>query len=272
MFAASPVQALWAFDSTDVWAGGIAMVHWDGTSWTRADLPPPRDDGFAITDFWGFASDDLYALAPGQLLHWDGVSWSETTPLTYSASSLWGSSGSDIWTGGYILSGFQHWDGSQVTRDTGYAYLGDLWGSGPADVYGAAYDNGYLNHWNGSRWGYVEVLEYKPSGLNDEIGGVWGSSASDIWAARRWGLVHWDGAGWGRYEVEKRWLDVWGASSDDVWAVAADGGLWHYDGSGLHEAARRDEFFAHTLHTPADGVVWIAGRDTATGAGIVLQY
>lgn len=62
--------------------------------------------------------------------------------------------------------------------------------------------------------------------------GVWGSSATDVYAANWVGIWHFDGTGW-TYVPEVAWhgtLDVYGFGADDVWAVGPSGRILRYDG------------------------------------------
>jgi hypothetical protein len=77
-------------------------------------------------------------------------------------------------------------------------------------------------------WGW-----HHPWPQGDSLHGIWGSSASDIWAVGAGGtIIHYDGKVW-RYSASGTTRDlygVWGSSATDIWAVGEDGTVLHYDG------------------------------------------
>ena len=81
-------------------------------------------------------------------------------------------------------------------------------------------------------------------GSLDYLDGIWGSSASDVWAvggASNYGVIlHYTGTSWttswSSVPLGTSWFvgAVWGTSPSDVWAVgatASGGGSVHYDGT-----------------------------------------
>ncbi len=280
VFESSPVRALWAFDSADVWAGGRSLAHWDGTSWSEYAIPSSGRTWIVseVRDFWGFAPDDLYALGSGELLHWDGVSWTlKTAEIVTQHISLSGSSGSDLWMSGSILGGVDHWDGSRMTRQFDRtSVVSDLWASGPENVYAVDYRG--VHHWDGSSWEAAAVFG-RTSNTSKRYG-VWGASDRDVWVAGGLGFSHWDGADWthapSTSDETGNWVDIWGSAADDVWAVEEQGQLWHYDGGRWREMTPYVESYsARALHISAEGDVWVGGTivdytvEPAEGAGLV---
>jgi hypothetical protein len=64
--------------------------------------------------------------------------------------------------------------------------------------------------------------------------GVWGSGASDVWAAGGSGaILHWDGGAWTSVDsgTANLLLGVWGSGASDAWAVGFSGAILHWDGS-----------------------------------------
>ena len=61
---------------------------------------------------------------------------------------------------------------------------------------------------------------------------VWGTSATNVYAANWTGVVHYDGVEWVAGDtMPVAWLGgVWGSGPNDVFAVGDDGGIFHYDG------------------------------------------
>ena len=87
-FALQTVYGIWGAAPDDVWAvGGFAgragfAWHYDGNSWTEADLPidlPRSIDGEipALFKVWGRSSSDVWIVGgAGAILHWDGEGFS----------------------------------------------------------------------------------------------------------------------------------------------------------------------------------------------------
>jgi hypothetical protein len=64
--------------------------------------------------------------------------------------------------------------------------------------------------------------------------GVWGASASDVFAVGMEGtILHYDGAAWRAMQspTTETLMDVWGTSPEDVFAVGHGGTILHYDGT-----------------------------------------
>ena len=185
------VTALWAFASNDVWVGSNIILHFDGNAFTQVTTPAPT--GF-VTDFLGFAPDDLYAVADVDLLHWDGAAWSvidtagaiDPTELT----TIWGTSGGDLWLGDSQNGRVFHWDGTVwSTGITQTVSVADLWAPPAVRSSRAAP--------SGCRDGRAAGGSTPADPVANEATALWGFGAGDVWAASDFGtLAHWDGAAW----------------------------------------------------------------------------
>jgi hypothetical protein len=72
------------------------------------------------------------------------------------------------------------------------------------------------------------------SGTPNQLNGVWGSGASNVWAVGNYGtILHWDGSGWSRVSsgTTNGLRGVWGSGASDVWAVGDYGIVQHWNGS-----------------------------------------
>ena len=72
------------------------------------------------------------------------------------------------------------------------------------------------------------------SGTTNHLNGVWGSSATDVFAVGSYGtILHYDGSSWSPMSsgTPNQLRGVWGSSATDVFAVGFSGEILHYDGS-----------------------------------------
>jgi hypothetical protein len=115
--------------------------------------------------------------------------------------------------------------------------------------------------------------------------GIWGTSASNVYAANYTGLLRWNGTAWAYVPdiLSRTMNDVWGSSASDVWAVGDKGEMvrWNgtawtlhrYDGTAVTQPAMGN------FDTPAKSYtlrgVWgsAANNVFAVGdSGVVLRY
>jgi hypothetical protein len=100
----------------------------------------------------------------------------------------------------------------------------------------AVSDSGKILHYDGSSWSLMTCVS------KVELTGVWGSSASDVFAVgyndKNLGVIlHYDGSSWSIMTVDTirvNFAGVWGSSASDVFAVGAyklGKSIMHYDGS-----------------------------------------
>jgi hypothetical protein len=98
----------------------------------------------------------------------------------------------------------------------------------------------------------------------DTLRGVWGSSASDVWAVGASGAIrHYNGAIWSGVMsgTSQPLAGIWGTSASDMWAVGGfSGTILHYNGtswSSLLERAQPGILFAVWGSSASD--VWVGG-------------
>jgi hypothetical protein len=223
------LAAIDGIGSADVWAVGSTsngtttlplVEHWDGSAWSRADIPATVAPGVALTGVKAFAGNDVWAVgysgsgasARPVIMHWDGSSWSVTQhPAQDVAGQLFSIDGTfsdDEWAVGVAHTEkdaiesprlFEHWDGHAWTRLPDVASTGvrnpiavaayaatDAWSAGET-----------VEHWNGATWHIAQG-----EGNASDIGGV---SSHDIWLlgarstntnAQETEIKHWDGTSW----------------------------------------------------------------------------
>jgi len=117
---------------------------------------------------------------------------------------------------------------------------------------------------------YAQTWSSMTSGTTNPLWGIWGSSASDVFAVGYMGtILHYDGSTWSAMTsgTTNQLMGIWGSSSSDVFAVGGVGTIRHYNGS---------SWSAMTSGTSADlADVWgSSGSDVfAVGAmGKILHY
>ena len=78
-------------------------------------------------------------------------------------------------------------------------------------------------------------------GWTSTIYGIWGSSASDVFAVVEDGaILHYNGSRWSdmNSDTDICLRSVWGRSASDVFAVGDGGTIMHYDGINWSEMRR----------------------------------
>lgn len=286
------ITATWAFSPTDVWAGGRHgfgidqegdLFHFDGTSWTRANVTLPGD----VRAFWG-TPNDLWA-GGDSLAHFDGTTWTVTSPLK-TINSMWGSAPNDIWAASN--DGMLHFDGTQwsnvaaVTQTLVMAVAGraanDVWAVGW---------NGLVLHFNGTTWTSQTL------GAGDDVlNGLWLSGTNELYAfgSAQW---HFDGTTWSRTMTYVHafstiptpsgvWIGsfnnvsffdggvteevtsslapraLWSDGAQRVWTVTSDDrSSWVAKHDGTHATVRRYDGAWSAIGGSSSANLWLFGRD-----------
>ena len=116
-----------------------------------------------------------------------------------------------------------------------------------------------------------------PSGTVNELDGVWGTSASNVWAVGYETILHYDGATWstvaGGSTLFGIWLfGIWGSSASDIWAVGYQASgtpvIFHYDGahwSSVPSLSTQVQYTSVSGSSASD--VWAAGP-----SGFISHY
>ena len=68
------------------------------------------------------------------------------------------------------------------------------------------------------------------SGLSTFSSGVWGTSATDVWATDGPNVLRWNGTQWNSQTVGYA-SGIWGSSTSDVFIVGEGGAVWHFNGA-----------------------------------------
>jgi hypothetical protein len=234
---------LWAASATDAWAVGYngALLHWNGTNWSGT---VGRPDGYYYQAVSGVSSSRIWAVGTGPIVSfWNGRKWSdETLPIgsNYPLNGVWAGPGCtpNVWAVGDRGTALHRDSTGWHTFNAGtnsniYAVWGtasgpDVWAVGPA---------GLIDHWNGSKWQVVT-----PAPTTADLRGIWGSSATDVYAVGDT-VLHWNGSAWTPITAlgveagpPPAFNAVSGHGPNDVWIVGGDqtnsyGEAVHWDGS-----------------------------------------
>jgi hypothetical protein len=131
-----------------------------------------------LSSVWGSSGTDVFAVGgTGTILHYDGSTWSPmTSGTTNNLSSVWGSSGTDVFAVGNFGT-ILHYNGSAWSAMISGTTnnLSSVWGSSGTDVF-AVGNFGTILHYNGSAWSAMI------SGTMVSLTGVWGTASSDVFA------------------------------------------------------------------------------------------
>ena len=110
--------------------------------------------------------------------------------------------------------------------------------------------------------------------LSKNLRGVWGSSASDVWAVGSGGtILRYDGSAWRSMPsgTSINLTAVSGTGPDDVWAVGESTLIMHYDGRAWRVVEMGDEDTTLlTVLALNRSEVWVGG--SIKGAGIIRRY
>ncbi len=225
--------AVSASSPTDIWAVGLAAIHFDGKSWTG--YPLPGIDGeigselrgvatISPTNAWVVGTFKTSDISTGNLQHWDGSAWSVSPPPSGTQGEILQSitaiSASDVWVGGCIPAFLEHFDGAEWT----YFALQDLSAVNescitgiseisPSDIWAVGWSspNGGSNvtvteHWDGTSW--TSVSSPNVGTGDNQLNGVVALADDNVWAAgfstaapdgaaaNQTLIEHWNGTSW----------------------------------------------------------------------------
>ena len=193
------LSAVWGATPDDVWAvGNDAIVHFDGSAWTKVFSPQVH-----LVGVWGSGPSDVYAVGIGASFHFDGISWNEIElgGAETVARDIWGSGPDDVFAVGEDGT-IVHFDGSTwgpMTSGTDID-LRSVWGTGPADVWAVGSDSsawvGCILHFDGGQW-----TEVTASAIGPPLWHVTGSGPGDVHATGIYGVMRFDGSAWREVEV-----------------------------------------------------------------------
>jgi len=205
-----------ATSATDAWAvGGGALVapliwHWNGTAWTRAQLPAADAgavDGVALaassrTNAWAVIDPQSGSLP--KIAHWNGSRWADVAApvigMRYRLGGVAATSARNVWAVGFTRSSavILHWNGRRWTCALSPNNGLNAVSTSSADSAWAVGGAATLN-WNGRSW--TQVPTPQPSYLYYLRGVAIIPHSAGAWAVGSMGnlrtlMLHWNGTAW----------------------------------------------------------------------------
>jgi hypothetical protein len=210
-----------ALNANDVWVAGVVnLYHWNGSTWSTIAMP----SGQFARGLWVVADNDIWVgTTAGKMYHFDGATFTAvTTPSTQAPWGFVGFGANDIYTA-TGTNEIWHWDGASwtlratvPTTQVGHSF----YALSATSMYLAGYNGtGQVHQFDGTN---VTTTNTALPNLQ----GVWGTSASNIYAVGTSGFIlHNSGTGWVTEASGTSGTinTVRGANSGDVWAVGALG-------------------------------------------------
>ncbi|HYO50103.1 MAG TPA: hypothetical protein VEW94_09660 [Chloroflexia bacterium] len=203
--------------ANDVWAVGsyysdtsrtdqAFILHWDGTSWSLAQVPDFQPQSTRIKGVFARAADDVWAVGstgPNPLfLHWNGTAWTiepnAIVPVNTALTSVTAVSKNRAWAVGGSSEGpiIMHWDGDdwrQVGTPPTKTFPSslfnvtavsenDVWAVGAEIqiVRHADVRKLIVMHWDGTQWSLVPT---NVSGSASTGQGVTSTREGSVWVA-----------------------------------------------------------------------------------------
>ena len=258
---------IWGTDTTNIYAvgGNGDILHYDGRSWVKQT----SNTSNSLAGIWGSSANNVYAVGDaGTILHNNGTGWSPIVSTdTQNLATVWGASDTAVFATG-SAGEFWKFDGatwSKIGSDSGHVNCFSAWGSSNTDVYFACAD-GDLFHYNGT------TVARRTTGQTTPLNGIWGSSASNIYAVGDGGTILRatdNGVTW--VPVANSFvgnlLSIWGLNSTTIYTGGKQGTIQKYNGTTLSISTQE--------HTDALNSVWGTGAGNAYavgGNGVVIHY
>jgi len=169
------------------------------------------------------------------------------------------------------------------TIGTFMSILEGVWGTAPDNVYAVGtiylpnfppYNSTRIVHWDGKIW---QPLNFDGNGPE----AIFGFSDSDFWIAGDWGspstqrayIGYWNGTNWQHWQLEFETLKaIWGTSSSNMYAVGVQGEIIHFDGASWTSMPSGTDYLLNDIWGTSENDIYITGRNSATGEGILLKY
>lgn len=252
--ALSSFLDVWVRADNEFWFASL-----NGVARSTGGVTTETDLGATMSDIFGLAANDAWAVGLRTIAHFDGTTWSSTDVSTLIGTNLlgvWAASPTNAFAVG-PFSTMLHYDGtgwSTITPPATGAYLVAVHGTSATNAIAVGH-SGTAFHFDGTQW------QEKSTGTSSHLNDVWAAAANDAWAVGDSGtLLRFNGTSWvvqpslGNGTL----FSVWGRAADDVYVTANNGYVFHYDGfswwrlntgtSGLLVAVHGTTSSVHVLH------------------------
>jgi len=227
---APPLEGIYAFSPTDMWATSGIPQHWNGLEWTLYHLWDmgilAQGDG-GVPNIWGTSSSNLYfAGRKGSLVHYDGSDWTKLdsgtdlrlTDICGFEDGNFAIVGSNSATNENIFIVKKDNNSTQFEYDTNRKK--GIWGTDINNIYAVGAG---LFHFNGDTLIMIQWPNNIPQIFVESLRGT---ASNNIFASGHFSFImHFNGKSWYYYEDLYGDANLYAISvlEDEVFAVGADG-------------------------------------------------
>ncbi len=214
----SALEDVAATSATNAWAVGFTgrgplVLHWDGTSWTRTQLPAALEHRVAAVDAVAATSPaNAWAVIrfrtgnSPRLMHWNGSQWGQVVVpdigMRYGLYSVAATSARNVWAVGSGVT--LHWNGRRWTCASIQNTLYDVSTSSQDNAWAVGGSGGeaVALHWNGHTWNHKELtpVPRRVYFLNGVAGIPRSGRAWAVGTTESTGdetlMLHWNGTTW----------------------------------------------------------------------------
>ncbi len=242
----------------DFSSGTGVLLHYDGMTWSRTEVPN------AVRGVWGRSPDDVFAVGDaGTIYHFTAGAWAPMSSGTTSGlTAVYGSDTRVVAvgvSGTFLVSNGAGW--SPVAGGSS-SWFADVWASGPNDFYAARDDGSEVYHYDGTTLAVAATFE-------DSVLSISGRGPREIYAVGRHGLIYFfDGTDWTRMPSgTSEVLLAVHAGADKIYAASASAYFLEYSGAA---------WIAPPVGAPITplNAVWGPSADHlfAVGTGVIEEY
>lgn len=280
------MQGIWGSSASDIFVVGDygTILHYNGGSWSVQSSGTTRD----LKCVWGSASNNVYTAGYRRTVRsYNGSAWSSSDAGGTSYPTLygiWGSASNNVFAvgGSSLIRKYTSSWATQTRSDGRTETLRGVWGSSATDAWivGDRYKSGTpyyytLLHTTNGGTSWTNVGSTKTGGQN--LNGIWGSSANDIFAVGAGGtILHCNNgtggaAAWTAMTsgTTEALYGVWGTAANDVYAVGASGTILHYDGISWSAMTSDSERNLYGAWGTSSSNVYVVGESTGKASTIL---
>lgn len=269
--------------SSDVWLlKSNDLIHWNGVSWTLANLgfSPRAVRAVSGTDAWvsGYSS----SASSGLVSRWNGSTWTSVSmPAgTGDLRGIWGNASGDAWavgSGGTMIHrvGGTFEDAARLFVDPPYAGQTAISGSGPANVMISTAQG--IFRWNGLAWAAVSGgLPSLSTALPGTIDVVDSNTAFVQVNGTSYDVYRWNGTSWSSTGLNATQYvsDISMLSATDGWAVGSKygggaGSIYRWNGTSWSSVANPSTNTVDRVWASSANEAWAVDDGTGSGSEVL---